>query len=422
MYHWYTTAKSGSKNLKMQEKDMALFGAVITFVIVVLFNSSSSSSSLIKFKPSASYASPSEKIDLDAHPGFIRSFEESHKDFRPAANLPAVTPKSHKTFLVGIFSVNTPDAKKRRQLIRDTYLMINPSENYPENERVIGSSKDPRICSLYTYLDSHNADTGDHKECVMLYTFVLGHGGENSPMDHYRDNREMVIPHHRVGGDVVEGDMVYLNIKENKDFGKSPAYFKWASSLASVYGIDYIGKLFDIVVVSNSQVYLVLTYSIFVDDYTTLPIKSAKANDDTMIHIPSLFQYVINPLPPRPFNERVYGGRKIDYLQCGKQRHCEAIVPFGYMASEFYFLSADLAEKISSDDMERKEPIVSSEGRHFESMDIATYIFKHAQTVKMPITEVSSGEGVKYWVHPVKHEEEWLSKWNMFINEGIPYV
>jgi len=367
---------------------MALFGAVITFIIVVLFNSSSSSSSLIKFNPSASYASPSEKIDLDAHPGFIRSFQESHKDFRPAANLPAVTPKSHKTFLVGIFSVNTPDAKKRRQLIRDTYLMINPSENYPENERVIGSSKDPRICSLYTYLDSHNADTGDHKECVMLYTFVLGHGGENSPTDHYRDNREMVIPHHRVGGDVVEGDMVYLNIKENKDFGKSPAYFKWASSLASVYGIDYI----------------------------------AKANDDTMIHVPSLFQYVINPLPPRPYNERMYGGRKIDYLQCGKQRHCEAIVPFGYMASEFYFLSADLAEKISSDDMERKEPIVSSEGRHFESMDIATYIFKHAQTVKMPITEVSSGEGVKYWVHPVKHEEEWLSKWNMFINEGIPYV
>ena len=107
-----------------------------------------------------------------------------------------------------------------------------------------------RICSL------SEAQTMD--SCQLIYTFVVGanpHGPTNL-VDYHNSSHPLTL----TGSDVVaqfpdvlsnassftsremilEKDILYLNIKENMEEGKTPSWFHVANTLVEEYEIDYI--------------------------------------------------------------------------------------------------------------------------------------------------------------------------------------
>lgn len=282
----------------------------------------------------------------------------------------------NKKMLLGILSYQAEKPALRRQLIRETYLRVGQDE------------RDGRICQLRRYqklVDRGRYEEAD--ECIVLYCFVVTHAAHDDvPSDHYRTDRPLTVDRrtirtHQVG-DVEHDDLVYLNIRENMNDGKTPAYFKWAASIATEYNLDYVFKV----------------------------------DDDTMISVPHLFRHVVDRLPPYPFNKRYYGGRILDVNMCGKSKRCHYISPNGYMAGQFYYLSPDLAHGVSNDDL---DPLPDT---RTEDLDMGRAVFRwsdvHGQLIKIE----THGRKYKPWEHPVKDPAEWTRLWNAFYHDGVSFI
>jgi hypothetical protein len=206
----------------------------------------------------------------ETHPLNARSFPAT-LDFGKQIPIEGVS-RSTK-FLWGIMSTNREEDKRRRDLIRHSYL------SYYKND----SQTPHRICSLTDYEAGRIQQI---ESCEIIYTFVIGGATDkNAPTDlvDYGDNSRPLTLDRPVTSQ--EDDVIYLNIKENGKEGKAQTYFKWASTL-----------------VQNGKLQV---------DYI------AKVDSDTMLFPSRWFSFVEGSLFPHPFNRRVYGGMLMDRLACG---------------------------------------------------------------------------------------------------------
>ena len=247
------------------------------------------------------------------------------------------------TFLLGIFSTLSAKENQRRHLIRETYL----------------TQGGGRICSLIQYTALHPKD---RINCTVAYTFVVG-ANPDGPSERFEtDGEPITLGPKALTGLVREPDIVYLNIKENMEHGKTPTWFRYGSMISQELGVHYVGKV----------------------------------DSDSLISIETFLRFVRTELPPAPYNRLKYGGRQlINYLQGGM-----------YMAGELYFASSDLAQYVTNSDpifLERRRKI--SVG--VEDMDFGSWVYTHPQ----PVRHVLLSRNM-FWFHPLKEESEWKIIWD----------
>lgn len=229
------------------------------------------------------------------------------------------------TFLLGIFSVR--DELYRRQLIRSSFLLPAAA-----------------TCSLQEYLSTKT------KTCRIIYTFVIGANPEGPPR--YDSSSTEGITLHDVpewASAHGENDLVYLNIKENMEEGKTSTWFQYASEISDTHGIDYVSKL----------------------------------DTDTYVNIDALLSLMDADLPARSLNvadhRKRYGGVLREYNTCGGNRHCLLLQSRVYMSGQFYFVSSDLATFVSSQVDEK------ALGVGFEDFDFGLRIFSYPGTLNLVI-------------------------------------
>lgn len=258
---------------------------------------------------------------------------------------------SHKTrygptFLFGIPSVQSE--MERRKAVRETYLSY-----YKESE------EPNRVCSLVD-LQNHKVPWED---CQIAYVFFLG-GNPHGPTELVKPNVSfpMTIPNPR--NVTNEEDVIYLNIKENLEDGKSQTWLKYAAMvIQDEFPFDYI----------------------------------VKADSDTLVFTPSFLEFAEKRVPKRPNNIRIYGGYAHGPTSCktgiNDTHSCPLpLVGGSYMGGAFYWMSLDLAEFVTSDAIDRSSLTI----RH-EDVDIGNFIFSHPK----PITSIEV-KGSRLLIHRLR--------------------
>jgi Galactosyltransferase len=207
--------------------------------------------------------------------------------------------------LLGIFTTNSKNDESRRQLIRKTYLT-----NFQTLQKV-GLSSDAKtmVCSLADFMESGSKND----DCSIIYTFVMGamdSSNTTAPTDlTEREDQEhisYVVDRPSSSLDTSEHrDILYLNVRENMNEGKTMTWFRYASSILPVeeLGIDLIAKI----------------------------------DQDTVIFPRLLLQDLNQQIPVRPAR-RLYGGHRLEGKSSGTR----------YMQGGAYFLSTDIAKQITS--------------------------------------------------------------------------
>lgn len=130
-------------------------------------------------------------------------------------------------FLWGIFT--TEDGFERRKLIRNTYLSVFNATSTPE-----------RICGLNDLLKNRLSHPD---ECQIVYTFVIGGAHDTNVTDLVFNYTEPLRP---LTIDGKEDDVIYLNILENMNKGKSQSWLAYAAHLHQQdnnFSFDYVAKV-----------------------------------------------------------------------------------------------------------------------------------------------------------------------------------
>jgi Galactosyltransferase len=270
---------------------------------------------------------------------------------------PLTTCRHGPRILLGIMTMKEHDQEvRRRAMIRDTYLSYYYNSTYDEGERY-------RICSLHDLLvlskDNPNATKYAMllRECQLAYVFMAG-GNQTGPTERvvYKSSEPITLPSN-------ETDVVLLNIKENMNEGKTPSFFKYATTVVDehVY-FDYI----------------------------------AKTDSDTLIFPDRILNDSVNKLPVFPNNVLVYGGyrpvaRKDDQMKG----------PL-YWQGSFYFLSVDLARYITSAACDRQSLTLWSEDK-----SMGNFVHSHSQ----PIHRIRLNLTRKPIDHPLKGRQKFLRRW-----------
>jgi hypothetical protein len=206
---------------------------------------------------------------------------------------------SKSRFLLGIFSVAESEKEKiRRDTIRRTYL------SFYQNQTV------QKICLLEHLLDNRRGDDLSH--CQIVYVFIAA--GITDPMAPKMRMKEPLL----VENTSNETDIVLLNIAENMNEGKTPTFFKYASTLLDddYLGIDYV----------------------------------IKTDSDTIVSPEAFLRQMEQFNITKTNSTAVYAGFPYNinswfFRQCGPQS------PFH--AGMFYILSSDLVQYVVSDDCDR---------------------------------------------------------------------
>jgi hypothetical protein len=241
---------------------------------------------------------------------------------------------------------------QRRRLIRETML----GREMPEQGR---------LCSLQTYL----ALSGAQSKCQIIYTLVVGGNpqaptewSEGSGLPRTLDASKM-LKH--------EQDILYLNIKENMNDGKTPSWFDYASTLENV---DYVSK----------------------------------ADSDALISIPQLLSYVNGHLPPATQHPKVYGGFLNEYQACGGSGElCDKIRGKVYMSGQFYWISRDLAVYLSQVSKTSHRNFIKTSN---EDSDMGIRLLSYPEPLSL-----STCNGAQFWIHMLKAEQSWLDEFHKLV-------
>ena len=218
-----------------------------------------------------------------------------------------------------------------------------------------------KLCSLQTYLSL----SPPPKKCQIIYTFVVGgnpHAGTEwlatNGVSRTMDARQMLKHEH---------DILYLNIKENMNDGKTESWFEYASS--QLITIDYV----------------------------------AKVDSDTLVSIPQLLSYINNYPSPRA----VYGGYLNEYQACGGAGElCDKVRGKVYMSGQFYWMSQSLASYVSKIRQERTDFLQV----HNEDMDMGFRVLSYPEPISL-----SACNGAPFWIHPLKEDNQWVEGFRQLV-------
>ena len=262
--------------------------------------------------------------------------------------------------LLGIFTTNSRNDESRRQLIRKTYLT-----NF-QTLQTVGLSSDAKnmICSLADFMES-----GSNKEdCSIIYTFVMGamdSSNTTAPTDltewEDQENISYVVDRPSSSLDTSEHrDILYLNVRENMNEGKTVTWFRYASSILPVdeLGIDLIAKI----------------------------------DQDTVIFPRLLLEDLNQQIPVRP-TRCLYGGHRLEGKFSGTP----------YMQGGAYFLSTDIAKQITSQACPRSNIIhrYTKESGHSraEDREIGLFVDQCCRSTQMSGNNTASSVELVFTTH-----------------------
>lgn len=259
--------------------------------------------------------------------------------------------------LFGIFTTDLkPVERQRRDTLRNTYLSFYSKSKTPH-----------RICSLQQLLrnDVKNED------CQIAYTFVIG-ANPNGPTSMVEANTtaSMVVPAIKLND--AEEDVLYLDIKENMEEGKSDTWFRFGSVLSETLYFDYIAKL----------------------------------DTDTVVY-PANFVKDLKRMPVYPWNKRIFGG-KYDIRPDYTTKY--PIVGPTFMSGLLYWMSPDLASYITDPEQCNRKKYHAP----FEDLNIANLIHSHPQMIRRIQMSFSSFD------HPVKNIGDFKAKWKKHTKAFVP--
>jgi len=202
--------------------------------------------------------------------------------------------------LMGIFTMDTPLERERREAIRSTYLSYY-NQSY--------STTPHRICSLQDLL-SGSSVPNHGVDCQMAYTFVMG-SNLDRPTNLVGTNSSIPLTIPTVPSRLQdETDIIHLIIRENMEDGETPSWFRYATKIVDEeFYFDYIGK----------------------------------TDTDTLIFPNHLLESSFMKYPTFPNNVRVYGGQeRLKYVWGSRM-----VGPL-YMAGHLYWMSIDLARFVTT--------------------------------------------------------------------------
>lgn len=247
--------------------------------------------------------------------------------------------------ILGIFTAENDEEKMRRQKIRETYL----------------GTDDKRFCKLSEYIRQFEESKGTDIVCRIPYVFVKGYLASR-PYDHDDDAPLTIDPATALRPLVGEDDIIYLNIAENENRGKSTSYLKWATTISEQYKIDYI----------------------------------AKSKTTTLIQTDLFMEMLNKDLPPAPYSRRIYGGSTWGSFEDSNI----------YADGSFYFMSSDLAYYVSHELTPQMRKDIPKSVPPQEDVDMSAFVYSIGKPVKF--FHLSQNQ---FWFHPVQSEEDWERGW-----------
>jgi hypothetical protein len=254
---------------------------------------------------------------------------------QPVENAIQKQEDNRPTFLWGIPTMIHDTTQ--RQLLRETYLSYYDSQKNEEN----------RICSL-TDIQKNRSKVGP---CQVVYVFVVG-GNPEGPTELVAPNASFPMIMEPPSTSTKEDDLLFLNIRENLEDGKSQTWFKCGSMIAYEYGLDYV----------------------------------AKVDSDTLVFMHNFLEFAKEKVPSKP-TVPVYGGTPFFKTSCDPDEvdtHSCPLPLVGphYMSGELYFMSRDVARFIASSDVDRAKL-----GIRHEDVDIGNYVFSHPLPIQSVLVD-----------------------------------
>ena len=303
---------------------------------------------------------------------------------------------------------------RRRNLIRRTFLKyfhdypvskvmkdLNITTTTTDYEDLDDDEEDKKhwICSLND-LDQGKLEYPD--KCRFAYAFIIGGRGntdeENIPtmLLDFNESYPISLPPPPKATKSDRQDCVYLNIKENGKFGKSPTWFR--------YVVDVLDR-----------------HPEWNDEHGNSSFEYIwKSDTDNLLYTPEFFRYIDRKLPRKKKKMDadkvlVYGGRPLDYEGCGGDTHdhCSQLVGPIFMAGGGYFLSIDLARFVTN----------SSAFDHYavklphEDMTTGNFVYSFPNaTSEIKLVTEQRHKGV-IRKHPVKGNKKWKKWWKLMLKQ-----
>lgn len=249
----------------------------------------------------------------------------------------------------------------------------------------------PYVCTLEKAMEDPL-----NRSCKFIYAFVIGGNKDpHAPTEILDHQEEIILPEKPKYNEVEHGDMIFLNIRENMNDGKSFTWLNYASNyLSGPLGLDYIGKM-DI---------------------------------DTMLLLDRYFEFSNKFMSPIPYNRNTLIGNFVAKQHWGKKYDEAKEIHFIkhwtwvhiYAAGEMYILSTDLAK--STVQFIEMNPVMKDIGnaRNYlaghEDHDVSTFAFISANESKDPMTLVMIPRDQKWWRHPLKRKgkgNRWTKTWRL---------
>lgn len=254
-------------------------------------------------------------------PEYSQGQLSAHEDTKATIPVSLGDSATQTRILLGIFSTSSPEDYARRQMIRNSYL-----SNFKTLTGVgLELNSKTSICSLNDLKTNPSA----YEECQMVYTFVVGAydplKNDTVPTDlteafpfGTQEAAKYIADRSSRQEDGEDRDVIYLNIAENMNSGKTVTWFRYASSILMTrdLGIDLI----------------------------------AKVDLDAVLFPRPFLQDINAQILDRPA-QNIYGG----YHLIQRQAH-----EIPYMQGGFYFLSTGIAQWITSNDCPRHDIIQRS--------------------------------------------------------------
>lgn len=274
--------------------------------------------------------------------------------------------------LLGIFIMDHDKDMKKRTLIKNTYLSF---PKFLDRYNVTTMSRRfTDACSLHEYWQGNQTQKD---ECQLLYTFVVGAAKNSDPKAtkeylNLEEDRPMTVDPSKIPRYL--SDITYLNIIENMNDGKSPTWFKYASTqIPDDLGIDLIAKVDSDCVVYPPE----------------LIAQIELIRRDKKIHYPL---------------RNIYGGSR----QRGKD--------LSYMQGGFYFMSKDVARWITSDKCDREriiqEYMPEYKDERAEDVEISRFVRSHPED----IVEMEIPRGAAYdHEGKLKQGDHFRDRWKWYI-------
>lgn len=291
--------------------------------------------------------------------------------------------KRKTRMIYGIMTYDSESERQRRGLIRKTFLSyfqnLDILMNVTEEEY---SKKKDWICSLND-LDHGRLEHPDN--CRMAYTFVQGANpnGTNMLLT-FNETYPLSLPPPKAGTEEEEkdlSDMIFLNIKENGKFGKTPTWFRYAIDVLERHG--------------------------WIEDWDYI----FKSDTDNLLYTPNFFRYVDRKLPRRKA-QLVYGGLPLDYKKCGGDKHddCKDMKGPYFMQGGCYFLSTELTRFIVNETAFDHQAVKLPH----EDMTTGNFVYSHPGKIKV-MGIPRKGETIRN--HPLKKEKQFQFRWAKMLRE-----